>query len=137
MQSLPNLHRRRSGRHMTKLLRHGHDHHMALKILCGFQEWCERATPVYVIHVFERHSPAVFQVFIPNDVASGGPLRGPIFVGNEEAINAKWTLAVISAVVRAEHQMRAAKGNGTRLAKVAAEGIRPRPSVSRRFIKRV
>src|SRR5260370_14834581 len=136
MQALPTVHRRRSGRHVTKLFRQGHNHYMAFKILCCFQEWCQCPTAVYVIHIFECHSPAVFQVLIPNGVASGGPLRGPIFVRDEEAINAKWTLAVISAVVRAEHQMRTAKGKGTRLVKVAAEGTGPRPSVSRGFIKR-
>jgi hypothetical protein len=88
---------------LSELLRHGDHDNIAVKILGSFQEWDQGATPLNVIHVLERHAPAIPKVFLPDFVASRRPLGRTIFICDKEAVNAEFALGMVSAVIGTEH----------------------------------
>jgi hypothetical protein len=94
---------------LPELLRHSDYNNMAFNVLGSFQEWDKGPTSLNVIHVLERHAPAIFEVFLPYRVASGRPLRRPLLVCDKEAVNAKRALGMVSAVIGTEHKMRTEK----------------------------
>jgi hypothetical protein len=114
---------------LPELLRHRDYNNMAFEVLGGFQEWDKGTTPLNVIHVLERHAPAISEVFLPYRVASGRPLRRSLFVCDKETVNAKRALGMVSAVIGTEQKMRAEERGRACLVKVAQERLGPRPRI--------
>lgn len=67
-----------------------------------------------VIHALEGHSATILQELLTYQANSHRPVLRGFGIGYDEAVNFETAVAVVTTVVRPEHQMRSAEGLGAK-----------------------